>query len=115
MMEQTNTAQNILADQPQFPEVSPKSYAIAVALSGLFGVLGIHQFYLGRYLEGIFDLGMAIATLYFYITGNLLLAFLFFAIDGLHTFIVTIMLLVGSIKDGKGRLVCYPGQKLKAI
>ena len=92
---------------------SSKSYAIAVSLSAIFGVIGVHHFYLGRYLEGIFDLSLLLATLYCYITGNFLWAVAFFIIDGLHTFIITIMLLTGSFKDGKGRYVCYPGQKLR--
>ena len=91
---------------------SDKSYIVAVSLSGIFGVLGIHHFYLGRYLEGLFDLTLAILTLYLYLTGHFGLAFLVFAIDSIHTLIVTIMLLTGSIKDGSGKLVCYPGQRL---
>jgi len=39
-------------------------------------------------------------------------ALLVAAIDAIHTFIVTIMLLTGSFRDGHGRLVCYPGQRL---
>jgi len=95
-------------------EPSDKSYVVAVSLSGIFGVLGIHHFYLGRYIEGIFDLGMAILTWYFWISGNFLWAVLFFAVDGLHTFVITIMLLTGSFKDGKGKLICYPGQRIKS-
>ncbi|WP_299180334.1 NINE protein [uncultured Neptuniibacter sp.] len=100
-------------DSQQQP--SPKSYAVAVSLSAIFGVMGIHHFYLGRYLEGIIDFSLLIITLYFYINGEILWALLFFAIDGIHTFIITIMLLTGSFKDGHGRYVCYPGQKLKSV
>jgi len=91
---------------------SEKNYAVAVCLSAIFGVMGIHHFYLGRYLEGLIDLGLAILTIVLYLTGHPLWAILVFAIDSLHTFIVTIMLLTGSIKDGQGKLVCYPGQRL---
>lgn len=94
------------------PQPSPKSYAIAVCLSAIFGVVGIHHFYLGRYVEGIIDFGIFVATLYFYFSGQFLLAAAFFVIDGLHTFVITIMLLTGSFKDGQGRRICYPGQKL---
>lgn len=94
-------------------QVSPKSYAIAVILSGIFGVIGVHLFYLGRYIEGTLDFAMFVASFYLYLNGNIGWAILVFAIDSLHTFIITIMLLVGSFKDGQGRLVCYPGQKLK--
>ncbi len=91
---------------------SEKSYGIAVVLSAVFGVLGIQHFYLGRWIEATIDLGLAIATLVLFAVGEPLLAFATAAIDAIHTFIVTIMLLTGSFRDGKGRLVCYPGQKL---
>lgn len=93
---------------------SEKSYVVAVSMSAVFGVVGFQHFYMGRYLEGLFDLGMFLITVYFFLTGQLLYAFLAFAIDGIHTLIVTIMLLTGSFRDGEGRLICYPGQKLRA-
>jgi len=92
---------------------SDKSYTIAVCLSAIFGVVGIQHFYLGRIVEALIDLGLFIATIYFFITGQIPLALLVGAIDALHTFIVTIMLLTGTFRDGHGRLVLYPGQKLK--
>lgn len=92
---------------------SDKNYIVAVSLSAIFGVMGIHHFYLGRYLEGLFDLGLAILTVVLYLSGYPLYGLLVFAIDSVHTFIVTVMLLTGSIKDGRGHLVCYPGQRLK--
>ena len=91
---------------------SDKNYIVAVCLSAIFGVLGIHHFYLGRYIEGIIDLSMAILAFYLYINGLVLWAALVFIIDSLHTFIITILLLTGSFKDGKGFYICYPGQKL---
>ncbi len=97
-----------LREQP-----SDKSYTIAVCLSAIFGVVGIQHFYLGRIVEALIDLGLFIATIYFFITGQIPLALLVGAIDALHTFIVTIMLLTGTFRDGHGRLVLYPGQKLK--
>lgn len=93
-------------------EPSPKSYVVAVCLAGIFGVVGIHHFYLGRYIEGTLDFGMFVTTIYFFATGNLLLAIAVGAIDALHTLIVTILLLIGSFNDGKGGRVCYPGQRL---
>ena len=92
---------------------SEKSYTIAVCLSAVFGVVGIQHFYLGRYIEATIDLALFIGTIYFFLTGQILLAFMVGAIDALHTFIVTIMLLTGTFRDGRGRLVLYPGQKLK--
>lgn len=94
-------------------EPSEKSYTIAVCLSAIFGVIGIQHFYLGRYLEATIDLGLAIATVYFFVSGQFGLAFLFGAADALHTLIVTIMLLTGSFRDGRGRLVMYPGQRIR--
>ena len=93
-------------------QASDKNYIVAVCLSAVFGVLGVHHFYLGRYVEGIIDFSLAMLALYFYINGQLGWAVLVFVIDSLHTFIITIMLLTGSFKDGSGKLVCYPGQKL---
>ena len=92
---------------------SDKSYAVAVSLSAIFGVVGIQHFYLGRWLEGLIDLGLAIATVFLFLVGQPMMALLVGAIDALHTFVVTIMLLTGSFRDGQGRLVCYPGQRLK--
>ena len=92
---------------------SEKSYVIAVCLSAIFGVVGFQHFYMGRYLEATIDLGLFILTLYFFFTGQMLLAVIVAVIDGLHTLIVTFMLLTGTFRDGGGRLICYPGQKLK--
>ena len=91
---------------------SDKSYGIAVALSAVFGVVGIQHFYLGRWFEASIDLGLAILTVTLFLMGEPLLALAAGAIDAIHTFIVTIMLLTGSFRDGKGHLVCYPGQRL---
>ena len=91
---------------------SEKSYAIAVSLSAIFGVLGIHHFYLGRYIEGVIDLGLSLLAFYYFITGHPVLTLIVFAVDVIHTFIITIMLLTGSFKDGDGRYVWYPNQQL---
>lgn len=91
---------------------SSKSYGVAVSLSAVFGVLGIQHFYLERWLEAIIDFGLAIATIALLLMGHPLWALLVAAIDAIHTFIVTILLLTGSFRDGHGRLVCYPGQRL---
>lgn len=93
-------------------EPSEKSYVVAVCLSAIFGVIGVHHFYLGRYLEGVIDFGLFVTTIYFFFTGQIALALLVGAIDALHTFIITIMLLIGAFRDGKGKVVCYPGQRL---
>jgi len=97
----------------RYEQPSDKSYTIAVCLSAVFGVVGIQHFYLGRLVEAAIDLGLFIATIYFFFTGQILFAFVTGAVDAIHTFIVTIMLLTGTFRDGRGRLVMYPGQKLK--
>ncbi|MEO0974984.1 MAG: hypothetical protein AAFX85_18000, partial [Pseudomonadota bacterium] len=94
---------------------SKKSYAIAVSLSAVFGVVGIQHLYLERWFEAFIDITLAIATVVLVLMGQPLWAILVGAIDALHTFVVTIMLLTGSFRDGDGHLVCYPGQKLKGV
>ena len=92
---------------------SDRSYIVAVSLSAIFGVLGVHHFYLGRYLEGCLDLSLSVATVCLFLTGHVGWAVACGAVDGVHTFIITVMLLTGSFKDGQGRVVCYPGQRLR--
>jgi hypothetical protein len=91
---------------------SDKSYAAAVCLSGIFGIFGIHHFYLGRWIHGIIDLSMTLSGFTLLATGNPVLGFLILGIDVVHTFIITIMLFVGVYKDGNGNVVIYPGQTL---
>lgn len=93
-------------------QASDKNYVVAVCLSAIFGVLGIHHFYLGRYFEGIIDFSLAIATFVLFLNGQTGWAIVVFLIDTVHTFVITILLLTGSFKDGEGKFVCYPGQKL---
>jgi len=92
---------------------SDKNYIVAVSLSGIFGVLGIHHFYLGRYFWGIFDLGLSLLALYLFINGHVLEALATFAIDFIHSIFVTFLLLTGNMKDGNGNYVCFPGQTLR--
>jgi hypothetical protein len=91
---------------------SPKSYVVAVCLSAIFGVVGVQHFYMGRYVEGLIDVGLLASTVYFFFAGNVPLAIGFAVIDGLHTFVVTILLLMGSFNDGQGQRICYPGQRI---
>lgn len=95
------------------PEVSRKSYTIAVCLSGIFGVLGIQHFYLERWVEAILDFSAFWVAVYLFFTGHILWGVLVALADALHTLIVTILLLTGSFNDGHGKRVCYPGQKLR--
>lgn len=92
---------------------SDKSYTIAVCLSGVFGVFGIQHFYMGRWIEGIIDVSLFVATIYLFLVGEPVWALVTGAADALHTLIVTIMLLTGSFRDGSGRLITYPGQRFR--
>lgn len=94
-------------------KVSKKSYAVAVCLAGVFGIVGIEYFYIGRWAEGLLNLALFGATLYFFFTGNILAALVFFAVDFIHSTVTTIMLLTGNFRDGEGAIICYPGQQLK--
>lgn len=91
---------------------SAKSYGTAVALSAVFGFLGIQHFYLGRIGEGLLDVGLSIGWVYCFATGEPLPGVLFFLADVGHALVVSILLLTGNFRDGQGRIVCYPGQKL---
>lgn len=92
-------------------EVSKKSYVTAVILSGIFGPIGIHHFYLERWAMGFFDLGLLLLAIYLmYWHNQPLLAGILFFIDVVHTIIVTYLLLIGKYKDGHGKPILYPGQ-----
>ena len=97
---------------------SPKKYGVAVCLSAIFGLLGIHHFYLGRWLHGLIDLSMTIGafTLIMIVSvespNAVIAGVLLLAVDIIHTIIITILLLTGSYKDGSGKIVAYPNQKL---
>ncbi len=92
---------------------SPKSYVVAVCLSGVFGVLGIQHFYLRRWVDGTADVLLTVAWVYYLAIEEPLYFGIFLGLDCIHSFVVTIMLLTGSFRDGDGHIVCYPGQKLK--
>ncbi len=91
---------------------SSRSYAKAVILSGVFGFMGLQHFYLRRWGEGLLDLGLTAGWLWGFLTGHVLWGVVFLVVDSAHALFVTIALLTGSLRDGSGRLVCYPGQKL---
>ena len=91
---------------------SDKEYTTAVILSCIFGMMGIHHFYLNRWGVGFFDLGLFIATIVAYISGHFIIAGLLFVIDLVHTVWVTYLLFTGQYRDGQGRFITYPGQTL---
>jgi TM2 domain-containing membrane protein YozV len=91
---------------------SSKSYATAVIMSSVVGWVGGHHFYLGRWREGLLDLGLTIGWIYCFATDKWIFGIVFLIADLAHALVVTIMLLTGNFRDGEGRRVCYPGQQL---
>jgi len=92
--------------------ISEKKYLTAVILSGIFGVMGIHHFYVGRWAMGFLDMGLFIGTIVAYVSGNFLVAAVLFIADLIHTVYVTYLLLVGQYRDGQGKIISYPNQKI---
>ena len=86
---------------------SPKSYFVAVCLAGIFGTLGVHHFYLGRWAHGTFDLAMVILTIVF-IFIFLPIAILIAVTDFVHTIYFTYKLIIGEYKDASGRTISLP-------
>lgn len=92
-------------------DYSQKSYGTAVALAGIFGMLGIHHFYLGNILHGLFDLCLSIVgfTLIAIAASPalILLGVLMLVIDFFHTIYVFYKLIVGEWHDSLGKLVTF--------
>jgi len=84
---------------------STKSYGVAVSLCGVFGIGGIHHFYIGNHLHGIFDISLLIFGLYFLISGPVGLGLFLLLIDVIHTFFVFYRLITEKQKDGSGKLI----------
>jgi TM2 domain-containing membrane protein YozV len=106
-------APNAAAAGRQDPDASPRSYGVAVALCGIFGPLGLHHFYLGNVLHGLFDLALFFAAVTCWVLADFFgpewnaYALALFAADVLHTVIVFYRLIVGSQRDWRGRLVTF--------
>tara|TARA_S200000501_G_C20599834_1_gene645390 strand:+ start:189 stop:473 length:285 start_codon:yes stop_codon:yes gene_type:complete len=88
-------------------DCSEKSYLISVCLCAVFGVVGVHHFYVKRWLHGLFDFSLFLFSLIFIFTGNLF-GFLLLAIDIIHTVYITYKLVIGEYKDGSGKFICIP-------
>ena len=80
-------------DRNQEIEPSPKSYGVAVALSMIFGVAGIHHFYLGNWLHRFYVGKIGTGILMLLTLGGL----------GIWTIIDFVMIVVGSFRDKQGR------------
>jgi hypothetical protein len=108
----TNAAMGLNPDAT----ASSRKYGVAVVLCGIFGILGLHHFYLGNCLHGLFDLGLFIGMVVcFYLAGGqnggtlAMLGIAFLLTDIIHTMVVFYLLIVGKQRDGQGRLVTYAG------
>lgn len=86
-------------------EKSNVNYGTAVILCGVFGVLGIHHFYMRNYVHGMVDLGLFLLFVTLMIGGSDGLALLVLLVDGLHSLIVFYLLITEQARDGDGRLV----------
>lgn len=93
----------------QAVELSKKQYSVAVCLAFIFGILGVHHFYLKRWGEAALDVGLTVTAVLLW-PSHPLIALAVFFLDLLHTVVVTSLLLVGKWRDGDGRLLAYPGQ-----
>ncbi|MFL2803503.1 MAG: NINE protein [Dehalococcoidia bacterium] len=87
--------------------MSKKSYVISACLAAVFGTLGIHHFYLGRWAHGVFDLSLLILGIYFLFVFAPL-GYLLLLTDFIHTAYFTFKLIIGEYKDGNGDLVAIP-------
>jgi len=84
--------------------ISKKSYGVAVGLCGIFGMLGVHHFYIGNVLHGIFDLSLLIIGMILIFTpGYGGLGVFFILIDAIHTVVVFFRLLAENQEDGYGK------------
>lgn len=95
-------------------DISPKSYGTAIALCGVFGTMGIHHFYLGNILHGLFDLGLFVAAILLFSAGGVsgngvysLFAIITLFIDAPHTIVILYLLITEQEHDGQGRLVVH--------
>jgi TM2 domain-containing membrane protein YozV len=95
-------------------DLSPKSYGITIVLIWVFGLMGIHHFYLKNWFHGFFDFGLFIFGFGFvFFSHDLTLHFFglgLISIDVAHSLIVTYLVIVGKCKDGDGLYLPYPGQ-----
>ncbi len=100
-------------DRNDPPPVSPKSYGVAVTLAMIFGVVGVHHFYMGNWLHGLLDFSMLVVGIICIVSENptaMPIGILLIIIDAIHTIWVTYLLIVGKCRDGQGRLIAFPGQ-----
>ncbi len=91
---------------------SPKSFVTAVVLTFLFGILGIHHFYCGRWLLGLFDLSLSVTGIALLYMGSYwpILGIVILIGDYIHSIYYIVKLFSGKYTDGNGRIIPVPGQ-----
>jgi len=87
---------------------SRKSYGVAVALCGVFGIMGIHHFYIGNHLHGLLDVALCAGFILLIALEMPVWAFSVLTIDIIHTMIVFTRLIMGVQRDGQGELIRPP-------
>jgi hypothetical protein len=107
-------AANAAKGQGAEASASSRKYGMAVMLCGIFGILGVHHFYLGNRLHGLFDLGLFVGTILCFAFAEpedggtlVMLGIALLLTDIIHTVVVFYLLIVGKQRDGQGRLVRY--------
>lgn len=88
--------------------LSSKKYGVAVGLCAFFGMLGIHHFYIGNILHGIFDfLLLIIGSVLLFTPEYGGLGVLLLVIDFIHTAVVFFRLITENQKDGYGKIIAF--------
>ena len=90
-------------------QISDKSYGTAIILCGLFGVLGVHHFYLENFIHGAIDFGLFVLAVGLLVAGLPLVALAVFLADALHSIIVFYLLITEQARDGQGHRVTLSG------
>ena len=76
---------------------------------GSFGTVGVHHFYVGRLLHGLFDLSLLVAAGIFFFASAWILAGLLIFVDVVHNTYFVYKLIIGEYRDGYGKLIRVPG------
>ena len=100
-------------NKPTPENISPKSFGVAVSLCGVFGIMGIHHFYIGNIVHGLIDLLLFVAAMVCFFNNTeswALFGLMLLLIDVGHSVWVMYQLFTGKTYDSQGRLIPYPGQ-----
>lgn len=84
---------------------SDKSYGTAIILCGIFGILGVHHFYLENFIHGIIDFGMFVGAILLFVLGFPLLGLALLAADAIHSVTVFYLLITEQARDGQGNVL----------